>query len=232
MTTIDPSALEVPAWMTLTQAATILESLIRDSDRLQVLLDAIEAGEIEMRLRTANDGVALLPRAANLHLKPDNIDWANSCVFTNRLLFEPGVHAGEESLAVRISRVDFMERFKRVLSACVVADVAKNLGRNDTQERIKPRKRKGSSYSKADTEVIELMRPLVRDGGLSPTRAVQTLLAKGVTLQGISEEKSKIKRLVDSWSTNIMLHTSKENNGAFPFFSVLLRRMRTLAANK
>lgn len=193
MTMLNASTLEVPAWMTLNQAGNILEPQIRNADWRQVLLDAIEDG-IEMRQATPNGGVIPLPAKANLHLKPDDVDWVSSQIPVNRILYD-GTHASDVTLSVRISRADFMERFKRLLPVEQYERPALNM----REDRRKPHRQKGSSYDKPDAEIIECMRPLVQDQGMMPTLAVKTLLKQGVRLAGNSAEESKIRRIVDKY---------------------------------
>ena len=196
MTAIDPGDLEVPKWMTLAQAVNILQPRIRNADCRQVLLDAIEAREIEIYQATATpNGVIPLPAHANRHLKPDDMDWANSRVIVNRILYEPGVHAIDAMLPIRISRADFMERFKQLLNS---GDRSEPVANGAIRDRPKPRRPKGSSYDKADAEVIELMRPLVQKRGMAPSRAIKTLLtAKQITCS--PDEESMIRRVVPKY---------------------------------
>jgi hypothetical protein len=157
-----------------------------------------------------------LPADAILHLKPADIDWANSRVFRNRFLLKPGatrlpegidadllIIASEESLVVKISRDNFIARFKHLLVASSVAsppgDAIGELPNRNAPEGRKPHGPKGSSYDKPDAKIIESMRPLVQDRGMMPTRAVKTLLKNGVKLEGTLKEENKIKRIVGKY---------------------------------
>ncbi|HWX31989.1 MAG TPA: hypothetical protein VNZ53_31720 [Steroidobacteraceae bacterium] len=134
MTAIDPGDLEVPKWMTLAQAVNILQPRIRNADCRQVLLDAIEDGKIEIRQATPHDGVVPLPARANLHLKPDYMDWANSQVIVNRILYEPGAHASDAMLPIRISHADFMQRFKQLFNDSHGSEQAGNETKRDRRQ--------------------------------------------------------------------------------------------------
>jgi hypothetical protein len=133
MTTIDPGDLEVPPWMTLAQAGNILRPLLGNADWRQVLLDAIEKHEIEIRRATQN-GIVPLQAGANLHLKPDDMDWANSQVIVNRILYEPGAHASDAMLPIRISHADFMQRFKQLFNDSHGSEQAGNETKRDRRQ--------------------------------------------------------------------------------------------------
>jgi hypothetical protein len=191
---LDPGALEGAPWMSLTEAAAILKPLIRNGEHLQALLYAIERGEIEMRIATQNDGVILLPAGANRHLKPADVDWAKSSVFVKSILLKPSAYASDDLLPVRISRDDFLDRFKAILGA-----VEQQPRDGDHRKTLKPKPHRpsGTGYAKSDDEIIKKMKEETDRTNATPSAAFDRLHKDAeIRPAGNSTPESQKRRLV------------------------------------